>query len=104
MAKNKKTNPRKQPRTEEDCKRSWKVGCIEGLRLMEAILLRVLLDKHRDEIDVYAFWNELTEYTNSWAEGRVTVADLRDSLKNEDEVFLITGPSKAISHSNRRGG
>ena len=102
MAKN-KTNPRKQPRTEEDCRRSWRVGCIDGLRLMEAILLRVLIDKHEGEIDINALWNELTEYTQAWADGRVTAADIRDSLKHEDKVLLLSGPSKAIAHDRREG-
>lgn len=101
MAKN-KTNPRKQPRTEEDCRRAWRVGCIDGLRLMEAILLRVLIDKHEGEIDVNALWNELVDYTQAWADGRVTAADLRETLRREDKVLLLSGPSKAIAHG--RGG
>ena len=103
MRKEKKTNPRKQPRTEEDCRRAWSVGCIEGLRLMEAILLRVLIDKHESEIDVNALWNELTEYTQAWADGRLTAADIRETLRREDKVHLLSGPSKAIAHG-RKGG
>ena len=99
----KKTNPRKIPRTQEDCDRAWREGCIEGLRLMEAILMRVLLDKHHDEIDLTVLWPELCDYTEAWAEGRVSAADIRLSLKTEDGIELMGGPSRAIAHGRRNG-
>jgi hypothetical protein len=97
----KKTNPRNIPKTQEDCNRSWREGCIEGLRLMEAIIMRVMIDKHPDEIDLNVLWDELNMYTKQWADGKLTPADIRQSLKTEDNIFLLDGPSKAIAHSRR---
>ena len=95
--KREKKNPRNIPRTEADCKREWRIGCIEGLRLMEAILLRVMIDKHDGEIDLEKLWGELTDYTSQWAKGNLTAADLRRSLADEDKICLLNGPSKAIA-------
>ena len=99
--KGKKQNPRNQPRTQEDVNRAWDVGCIDGIRLMEAITLRVLIDKHEGDIDIPRFWTELTEQTAAWAEGRLTAADIRNSLKEEDKIMLASGPSSAIAHDRR---
>lgn len=101
--KSKKPNPRNIPRTQADCDRAWQEGCIEGLRLMEAILMRVLLDKHPNDIDLTVLWPELCDYTTAWAEGRVSAADIRLSLKTEDGIELMGGPSKAIAHCRRTG-
>ena len=95
--KHEKKNPRSIPRTQADCDREWRIGCIEGLRLMEAILLRVLIDKHADEIDLEKLWGELTSYTTQWANGNLSAADLRRSLAEEDKIHLLDGPSKAIA-------
>lgn len=95
--KNERKNPRSIPRTQADCDREWKIGCIEGLRLMEAILLRVLIDKHPDEIDLEKLWEELTSYTTQWAKGKLTAADLRRSLAEEDKIHLLAGPTKALA-------
>lgn len=104
MAKKKKhmPNPNRIPKTQADVDRAWDIGCIDGLRLMEAILLRVLIDKHSGEIDLPQFWRELTEQTEAWAEGRITAADIRNSLKEEDKIMLMSGPSSAIAHDRRK--
>ena len=102
MAKRKRerVNPRRVPRSEADCRQEWKAGVIEGLRLMECILLRVMIDKHPDALDLNQLWEEMTAYSTAWAEGRVSTSDLRDSLRQEDEILLMGGPSRAIA----RGG
>lgn len=102
MAKRKRerVNPRRVPRSEADCRQEWKAGVIEGLRLMECILLRVMIDKHPDALDLEKLWQELPDYSTAWADGKVTSADLRDSLRQEDEILLMGGPSRAIA----RGG
>lgn len=103
MGKNKKANPRKQPRTEEDVRRAWKEGCIDGMRLAEAIFLSVLKDKHDSEIDVLGVWREIAEKTKAMNEGYFTPADLRRSLKEDYGIELLAGPSKAIAHCRRKG-
>lgn len=102
MAKRKRerVNPRRVPRSEADCRQEWKAGVIEGLRLMECILLRVMIDKHPDALDLNQLWEEMTYYSSQWAAGKITSADLRDSLRQEDEILLMGGPSRAIA----RGG
>jgi hypothetical protein len=102
MSKNKKTNPRSIPRSQADCDKQWRIGCIEGIRLMEAIFLRVLIDKHSDEVDVSKVWGELTSYTETWAKGKLTPADIRNSLKEEDKIMLISGPSSALLNERER--
>lgn len=102
--KHEKKNPRSIPRTQADCDREWKIGCIEGLRLMEAILLRVLIDKHPDEIDLEKLWGELTDYTSQWSKGKLTAADLRRSLAEEDKIHLLAGPTKALAFGDVNEG
>lgn len=97
----KKINPRRKPATEEDVNRAWKEGAIEGLRLMEAIVMRVMIDKFPDQ-DLTVFWETLTMYTRQWADGKLSAADIRESLKTEDNIHLLDGPSSAIAHSKRR--
>lgn len=49
-----KTNPRRIPRTGADCDRAWKEGCIEGIRIAEAVFMTVLKDKHSHEVDLHS--------------------------------------------------
>lgn len=99
MSKN-RTNPRKIPRTEEDCRREYRRGFIEATRTMEAVVLRVGIDKHSDTLDIDRFWQDMTDYMVQVSKGKLTLADLRDTLKQEDKIKLLAGPSKAIA----RGG
>jgi len=98
---NSKINPRRKPATQEDVNRAWGEGVIEGIRCMEAITLNCLCDKYADQVDVAQFWNDLNKLSESYAEGRFTIPDIRNMLKEEYRVLLLAGPSKAI-YNNRR--
>lgn len=91
-----KINPRRKPATQEDVNRAWGEGVIEGIRCMEAIVLNCLCDKYADQVDVGQFWGDLNKLCESYAEGRFTIPDIRNMLKEEYQVLLLAGPSKAI--------
>jgi hypothetical protein len=97
-----KINPRRKPATQEDVNRAWGEGVIEGIRCMEAITLNCLCDKYADQVDVEQFWNDLNKLSESFAEGRFTIPDIRNTLKEEYKVLLLTGPSKAIYNTRRK--
>ena len=98
----KKTNPRRKPATQEDVNRAWGEGCIEGIRCMEAIILNCLCDKYADQVDVEQFWDDLNKLSESYAEGRFTLADIRNMLKEEYKILLVQGPSKAIYSTKKK--
>ena len=97
-----KINPRRKPATHEDVNRAWGEGVIEGIRCMEAITLNCLCDKYADQVDVGQFWSDLNKLSESYAEGRFTLADIRTMLKEEYKVLLLAGPSKAIYNRRRK--
>lgn len=96
-----KTNPRRKPATQEDVNRAWGEGVIEGIRCMEAIMLNCLCDKYADQVDVGQFWEDLSKLSQSFAEGRFTIADIRNMLKEEYKILLLAGPSKAIANKRK---
>lgn len=97
-----KINPRRKPATEADVNRAWGEGVIEGIRCMEAITLNCLCDKYADQLDIEAFWDDLNKLCESYSEGRFTLADIRNMLKEEYKILLLTGPSKAIYNKRRK--
>lgn len=97
-----KINPRRKPATQEDVNRAWGEGVIEGIRCMEAITLNCLCDKYADQVDVGQFWSDLNKLSESYAESRFTLADIRTMLKEEYKVLLLAGPSKAIYNKRRK--
>ena len=96
-----KINPRRKPATQEDVNRAWGEGVIEGIRCMEAIVLNCLCDKYADQVNVGQFWDDLNKLSESFAEGRFTISDIRNMLKDEYQIMLQTGPSKAIYNKRR---
>ena len=59
-------------------------------------MLNCLCDKYADDIDVGQFWDDLNKLSESYAEGRFTISDIRNMLKEEYKILLLAGPSKAI--------
>ena len=97
----KKQNPRKMPRSQADCNRAWREGCVEGMRVAEAIFLVVLHDKHSTEVNVKQVWDEIVDKTIALDKGYFTASDLRETLRSEYGIELLSGPSKAIAHDMR---
>lgn len=78
----KKTNPRKIPRTQADVERAYNDGIAEGLSRGIDLMLYVLIDKHDAPMDdVQQFAGELNHAAQCVAEGYVTWADIRQMLK-----------------------
>lgn len=78
----KKTNPRKIPRTQADVERAYNDDIAEGLSRGIDLMLYVLIDKHDAPMDdVQQLASELNHAAQCVAEGYVTWADIRQMLK-----------------------
>ncbi len=84
----KKTNPRKVPRSQEDCDRAWQKGVIDGVSNACAIFLTVLLDKFGGEDHIQEVWREINKLSEEVREKRVSVSDLRRVLADEYGVYV----------------
>lgn len=78
-----KTNPRKIPRTEADCKREFARGVTEGVSLSRAILLNVLLDKYGADDWIVDYWQDVIKLSEEVRECRVNLFDLERVLREE---------------------
>lgn len=79
-----KTNPRKRPVTVADLERVKKKAFKEAADYATAIFLTVLLDKENaDKEAIIRVWKEINELCDSVIEGYVSVADLRQVLRDE---------------------
>lgn len=82
----KKTNPRKIPRTQEDCDRSYDKGVDEGCAIACAIFLTVLVDKFNGADYIRDVWGEVLKLSEEIKERRVSVPDLRHVLLEEYKI------------------
>lgn len=86
-----KVNPKKIPRTEADVERARKEGLMIGQEYATVIFLTVLYDK---EHATYEIMQRVGEEINSLAEsitqGYVTIADLKNTLKQEYGIEVQT--------------
>lgn len=78
-----RTNPRKIPRTEADCRKSYARGIGDGVRLTRAIVLSVLLDKYGAEDQIRDMWRDIVKLSEEAKEGRVDLFDLERVLAEE---------------------
>lgn len=78
-----KTNPRRHPATEADCKKAWERGVLDGVSNACAILLTVLADKFDGGDYIPDIWAEVNKLSEEIKERRVSVADLRHTLLEE---------------------
>lgn len=82
-----KTNPRKKPATQADVDRAKQDGMDFGISAAMAIMFSCLCDKFRWNRDyIQRLWVHVNELSEEIQQGRVSVADLRDTLKREYEV------------------
>lgn len=91
-----KTNPRRVPATQADVERARREGQVEGIRLVEALYLLTLCDKH-PEVDAETVRGEVADLVRSADERYLTAADVRNTLREEYGIDLMGGPSKAIA-------
>ncbi len=83
-----KTNPRRRPASGEDVTRAWKKGVLDGCSNASAIFLTVLVDKFGGEDKVADVWKEIVKLSEEVKERRVSVADLRTTLREEYGVIV----------------
>lgn len=85
----KKTNPRKIPATAADVKRAAKEGVDGTVSGVQAIFFTVLRDKEGyDKERLHEFWENVKKLSEEIIEGRVTISDLRQVLREEAGIYI----------------
>ena len=79
----KTVNPRKIPRTQADVDRSWNDGVLTGVENATAIFLTVMADKFDFGDQMIPLWNEINKLSAEIKERRVSIADLKHTLRDE---------------------
>jgi hypothetical protein len=88
--KKKRTNPNRVPVTKADLNRAKKEATDESVGFAWAIFFSVMRDKEgysRD--DLQRLWGEVESLCDSITKGYVNIADLMNTLKEEDGIRLI---------------
>lgn len=80
---NNKQNPRNRPATAADVRRARERGVLDGVNCASAIFLTVLADKFGGEDIIPDVWNEIVKLSEEVKERRVSLADLRRTLREE---------------------
>lgn len=79
-----KTNPRKKPRTEADCKREYQRGVDDGMKHLLEMVLFVLIDKHdAPREDIHTLNSEITYLAESIERGDIKWKDINRVLYDE---------------------
>lgn len=85
----KKVNPRKRPATQADINRARKKAEAETLDMACAIILMGLLDGGIIQPEqMRPAWDAINNKSDSVAKGYCTVSDLKQTLREEYEIFL----------------
>lgn len=89
MPKKKKVNPRRRPATAADVIRAKRDATADAVESAWAILFMTLRDKEGYEADdLKRVWDEVGKLSLEINEGRVSVADLKNTLKEEIGAVL----------------
>lgn len=89
MSKKKKVNPQRQIVTVAELKRVKKRVYKEAVCAAMAIFFTVLRDKEGFEVrDLQRVWSEVNNLSDAVSEGYVTLADLRNTLKEEAGIYI----------------
>ncbi len=89
MPKKKKINPRRRPATAADVIKAKRVATADAVGYAWAILFTVLRDKEGYEADdLKRMWAEVGKLSEEINEGRVSVSDLKNTLKEEIGAVL----------------
>jgi hypothetical protein len=88
--KKKRTNPNRIPVTKADLDRAKQQATDESIDHAWAIFFSVLRDKEGFTTeDLQRLWGEITYLSDSIVAGRVNIADLKHTLKEEDGIRLL---------------
>jgi hypothetical protein len=86
----KKTNPKRRPATGADVKRARDAGMNFGVEFGINCILHILLDKHdAPEEDIMQLRDEFMYLMDSIEKGYVTYADIRQSLRRENNLEVV---------------
>lgn len=78
-----KINPRSVPRSQEDVDRAREKGILEGVANASAMFLMVMVDKFGAADQISEIWREILKLSDEVLEHRVSIADLRVTLREE---------------------
>lgn len=85
----KKINPRKRPATQADVNKAKKQAIDAAIDVSWAISLTVLRDKWGfGRIRLKRYWEQINKLSEEMAEGRVSVVDLMDTLREEAGIII----------------
>lgn len=86
-----KVNPKKIPRTEADVERARREGLMIGQEYATVIFLTVLYDKENATPEIMQrVGEEINSLAESITQGYVTIADLKNTLKQEYGIEVQT--------------
>lgn len=84
-----KTNPKKVPRTEADVKKAFADGVSAGVNTAMAIFFVVLLDKTEATPDFIAdLMPKVNSYSQEVKDRHLTYSDLKAALKSDYDITL----------------
>lgn len=81
-------NPRRIPRTQADVDRAREDGINIGVENAAAIFLTVLVDKFNGRDYIQSVWDDINKLSESVAEHRVSIADLKRVLRDEYDIHI----------------
>ena len=85
----KKVNPRRRPVTQADINKAKNSAVEDACELAQTIVFSVLRDKEGfTNEDLRRVWDEVTSLSESIVQGYVSVADLKNVLKQEAGIIL----------------
>lgn len=85
----KKKNPHQIPATRADVDKARRIAKEEAADAAMAIMMTALMDKMgRTTEQVLELWGHVQEVSESIREGRITVPDLKDVLKQEAGIIV----------------
>lgn len=88
--KSKKVNHKRRPATGADVKRAKDAGMNFGIEFGINCILHILLDKHNaPEDDIMQLRDEFMYLMDSISKGYVTYADIRQSLRLENNLEVV---------------
>ena len=83
-----KTNPRRIPRTEADCKAAWRRGNEHGMRGTLTLVLYTLKEFGATDEEIRDFSVKFNDVLDSIRRGYITEADLKTVCKEEYSIEL----------------
>lgn len=84
-----KTNPKRIPRTEADCRKAYDKGLLDGSVGALTIMLYCLKDKFgADDDQLHEFADAFNYIADSMAKGYITQADLKTVVREEYGTVL----------------